>query len=343
MQNELMLDSIFKIKKFESSKDKDFIKALKIYNDTIPVETKTDTNEITYFLDLREPRNREMFFLGLYYNQEVIGFAECAYLFKTKTIIIDYFTLQSNLNINGIYYPLFSLLLEFFSHNLIDYDYLVSEVSIRSVEENVDQESYYNKKLLYAEDFRIIDSPYPQPKLGTYNYESNFELRLMIKSIKSIDFLKTDTFVAIVNDIYYNHYLDWYKNFMSNEEIEDYSNHIKDQMEIVKKNTSGQQTIKLNSWPSSYCDHYLSSTCYYSATANRSTAGFASARKKTKPLLWFLGIPLIIVIAITLSFIIQRIVLYFQIPTSEIAPFFTSVSATITGILALIISKKTQR
>ena len=60
------LNSSFKIKRFQSSDDRDFIKALKIYNDTIPVETKTDTNEITYFLDLKEKRSREMFFFGLY-------------------------------------------------------------------------------------------------------------------------------------------------------------------------------------------------------------------------------------------------------------------------------------
>ena len=62
----------------------------------------------------------------------------------------------------------------------------MTEVSLRSLEENVDMESYYSRKLLGAEDFRIIDIPYSQPKLGLKNLESNMDLRLMIKSINSI-------------------------------------------------------------------------------------------------------------------------------------------------------------
>lgn len=343
MQIKGMIESSFRIKRFDSSKDKDFVKALKIYNDTIPVETKTDTNEIAFFLDLRESREREMYFFGLYYNEEVVGYVECAYLKRTKTIVIDYFTLRFDLNINGIFYPLFSLLQEYFSDNLIDFDYMLSEVSIRSLEEGIDQESYYNKKLLYAEDFRLIDSPYPQPKLGSNNFESNFELRLMIKSINSIGNLKAETFIAIVKDIYYNHYLDWYKTFMSNDEIDDYSKHIAEQMKTVYDNTKGLETLTLNACPSEFCDHFLSSNCYYSISTNHSTAGFATVRKKTKPLLWILGVPLVIVFAISFSFLTQKVLTIYQISSSEIAPFFTSISATITGVLALVISNKTKK
>ena len=46
-------------KSFYSSEERDFYKSLKIYNDTIPVETKTSTNEITYFLDKKEIDNRK--------------------------------------------------------------------------------------------------------------------------------------------------------------------------------------------------------------------------------------------------------------------------------------------
>ena len=180
MQKNCPISSSFTIKRFQSSEERDFIKALKIYNDTIPVETKTSTNEITYFLDKKEIDNREMYFFGLYYNEEVIGYIECGYLFQTKSIIIDYLTLKNEFNINGIFYPLFSLFQQYFSDNLVDYDYIITEVSIRTLAENVDKESYYVRKLLQAEDFRIIDIPYPQPQLGLNNFESNFNLRVLV-------------------------------------------------------------------------------------------------------------------------------------------------------------------
>lgn len=106
MQKNCPISSSFTIKRFQSSEERDFIKALKIYNDTIPVETKTSTNEITYFLDKKEIDNREMYFFGLYYNEEVIGYIECGYLFQTKSIIIDYLTLKMNL-ISTAYFILY--------------------------------------------------------------------------------------------------------------------------------------------------------------------------------------------------------------------------------------------
>ncbi len=338
-----ILSSNFKIKRFISSDDRDYIKALKIYNDTIPVETKTNTNEITYFLDLKEKRSREMFFFGLYYNDEIIGYIESAYLSQTKTIILDYITLKNEFNINGIFYPLFSLFQQYFSENLIDYDYIVTEVSIRSIEENVDKESYYSRKLLQAEDFRIIDVPYPQPQLGLNNFESNFNLRLMIKSLNSITNLKTDTFKAIVKDIYFNHYLDWYKSFMSDVESLNYENHLLEQFEKIENNIKAQETIRLKELPAGVCQHFLTKECYYHDN-EISTAGFATINKpKHINLLWVIGIPAVIVVSILFSFVIHSILNKYKIPSEDIAPLFTAISATVTGLLALAFSNKTKK
>ena len=78
----------YAVKRFENSKDKDFMKALQIYNDSIPVDTKTSTNEIIYFADnWNLQANRLMYFFGLYIDNEVIGYVEAGYLVKTKVII----------------------------------------------------------------------------------------------------------------------------------------------------------------------------------------------------------------------------------------------------------------
>ena len=338
-----ILSSNFKLKRFQSSEDRDFIKALKIYNDTIPVETKTDTNEITYFLDLKEKRDREMFFFGLYYNEEIVGYIESAYLSQTKTIVLDYITLKSEFNINGIFYPLFSLFQQYFSDNLIDYDYIVTEVSMRSIEENVDKESYYSRKLLQAEDFRIIDIPYPQPQLGLNNFESNFDLRLMIKSLNSITSLKSETFKAIVKDIYFNHYLDWYKTFISNEDYLEYEKHINELLKKVEHNLKEQEVIHLKELPASVCEHFFAEECYYRHN-EISTAGFATSKKSNRlNLLWVIGIPAVICVSIIFSFIIHAILGKYKISSTDIAPIFTAVSATLTGLLALVFSNKTKK
>lgn len=44
------LEHRFSIKHVTRTSDEDYVKALRIYNDTTPYEIKTPTNEITYWL-----------------------------------------------------------------------------------------------------------------------------------------------------------------------------------------------------------------------------------------------------------------------------------------------------
>lgn len=337
------LQSIYKIKLFGSSSDKDFIKALKIYNDIIPAETKTSTNEITTYVDKKSDDNRDMYFFGLYFNDEVIGYVESGYLKITKTLVIDYFVLKEQFNYNSIFYPLFSLFQKFFSDNLIDIEYFVAEVSVKTLGQNVDKESYYLRKLLQAEDFRLIDLPYPQPRLGDNNYESNFNLRLMIKSTSSIYEIRNQTFMSIIEDIYINHYLSWYSSFLIPAKIEDYQKHIDNLITSIKTNLNPDEKIRLNVLPIGTCEYYMTTQCFYKSN-EISTAGFAKNNTtKTISLTWIIGIPLVIIFAIAFTFLLFVLLEKFKMKTDDIAPLLTPISSIFTGILALAFSNKTSK
>lgn len=337
------LQSMYKIKLFSSSSDKDFIKALKIYNDTIPAEIKTSTNEITTYVDKKSDANRDMYFFGLYFNDEVIGYVESGYLKITKTLVIDYFVLKEQFNYNSVFYPLFSLFQKFFSDNLIDIEYFVVEVSVETVEQNVNKESYYLRKLLQAEDFRLIDFPYPQPKLGDNNYESNCDLRLMIKSMSSVYEIRNQTFMSIIEDIYINHYLSWYTSFLIPPQIENYQNHIDNLISTIKNNLNPDKKIRLNVLPLGTCEHYMTTKCFYKSN-EISTAGFAKINTtKSINLTWIIGIPLVIIFAIAFTFLLFVLLEKFKMKTDDIAPLLTPISSIFTGILALAFSNKTSK
>lgn len=334
------LQNYYRIKLFSSSNDKDYIKALKIYNDIVPAETKTSTNEITTYVDKKRDDKREMFFFGLYFNDDVIGYVESAYLITTKTLVIDYFILKEQFNYNSVFYPLFSLFQKFFSDNLIDIDYYVTEVSVKTLEQNVDKESYYLRKLLQAEDFRLVDFPYPQPRLGVTNYESNFNLRLMIKSTTGINEIQNQTFLSIVNDIYNNHYVAWYATFLGADTIVEYQKHIGELLENISGTLQPNEKMKLNVLPIGTCDHYMSTQCFYKAN-DISTAGFAkNTAKSNTNLTWIIGIPLVIVFAIGFTFVLFLLINMFNLETSDIAPLLTPITSIFTGILALAFSNK---
>lgn len=323
----------FELKHFASSKDKDFSKALRIYNDTIPVDTKTSTSDLIYFADNSKMQaNREMFFFGLYVNNILIGFIEAGYLKKTKTIIIDYIVLKNEYHLNSIFYPLFSLMQRYFSESMIDYDFIITEVSSKCLQESVDSESFFSKKMLLLEDFGLVDGLYIQPKLGIHNEESNFEFQLMIKSSQAINSLKKKTYLAIVKDIYFEHYNAWYQ-VVDKEHSEEYTAHIEKQYHTIEKALEGLDEISLNT-QSPVCEYYKAPDCHYTC----STAGFISEKKSKKSAL-LICIPVLAIIVFLISLIIFKILEKNQISANTFAPIFAAVTALSTCVYTVAFSK----
>lgn len=325
----------FAVKRFTSSKDKDFVKALMIYNDTIPVDTKTSTSEIIYFADhAADQPKREMYFFGLYADGAVVGFVEAGYLLTTKTIIIDYIVLKDSFRLNSIFYPLFSLIQRYFSEHMVDYDYIATEVSTKCPEQSVDTESFFSKKMLQMEDFRIVDALYRQPQLGVDNLESNFDFQLMVRSTQSIAVLKKETYLAIVYDIYFEHYYPWY-DVADHEHSDMYLNHLKAEYEMIKKNVDqvDGDTVSL-SYQTPSCEYYKAPDCHF----NNSTAGFTPRTHTKKPFL-LLGIPVIALCSFGVALLIYYILNQMNIQPDKFAGIFAAITAVCTALFTLVFTK----
>lgn len=324
----------FSLKHFESSKDKDFLNALMIYNDIIPVDTKTGTNEITYFADNCELQpKRTMYFFGLYVNNILMGFVETGYLKISKTIIIDYIVLKEEYHLNSVFYPLFSLLQKFYSESMIDYDYMVTEVSTKCIEDSVDSESFFSRKMLQIEDFRIANALYLQPKLGINNEESSFEFQLMIKSSQPLVSLKTKTYLSIVKDIYFEHYKAWYQA-VDKENSEEYEKHIDEQYRLIEKSLEKCSEVSLGI-QSTFCQFYKAPDCHYAC----STAGFVSeTNKQSRPWL-LLGIPIATILVFLFTFFVVKILEKYQITSNLFAPIFAAITVIFTSIFTVAFTK----
>lgn len=326
----------FAIKRFSSSRDKDFIKALKIYNDIIPVDTKTSSTEILYFVDhAKDQTKREMYFFGLYADGDIVGFVEAGYLYTTKTIIIDYIVLKDEYQLNSVFYPLFSLIQRYFSEQMVDYDYIATEVSTKCPEESVDSESFFSKKMLQMEDFRVVDALYRQPRLGIDNLESNFDFHLMMRSTQAIPSIKKQSYLAIVQDIYFEHYNSWYY-VADRERSEQYKNHLETEYDLIRETVEKIEgdVIRLSSRAPA-CDYYKAPDCHF----NSSTAGFApSPRSKHRPAL-LLGIPIITVCAFAFALGLYLILSKLDIQPDKFAGIFAAITAVGTGLFTLAFTK----
>ena len=326
----------FSVKRFTSSKDKDFVKAIMIYNDTIPIDTKTSSNEIMYFVDhcSSQPK-RVMYFFGLYWDDQLVGFMETGYLVTTKTIISDYIVLKEEYRLNSVFYPLFSLVQRYFSEHLIDFDYIATEVSTKCPEQSVDAESFFSKKMLQMEDFRIVDMLYRQPRLGLDNYESNFDFQLMIKSKQSISCIKKETYLAIVYDIYFEHYYPWYE-VADKSRSNEYKLHLDNEYEHIKQQvekTKGDIPLTIQGIS---CSFYQAPDCHF----NASTAGFVPGKKQmtARNMILLFGIPCITIGAFIVSLLAYYLLGKINIQPDEFAGLFAAISAICTGLMTLTYS-----
>jgi hypothetical protein len=206
------LENKFAIKRVAKSTDEDYIMSLKIYNETTPNNIKTDTNEITIWLNRKEPNNAfELLLFILYLDEKIVGFAMMSYIKRTRIVIIDYIALYDYYRINAIYFPYISLLQNYLYENNFDVTYIINEVSNKDNGENIDKESRLLKKIFCLEGFAKIEAKYYTPPLGTKNHESSFEAFLYIKSNDELNKISKSTYIDIISSIYYDYFLTWYE------------------------------------------------------------------------------------------------------------------------------------
>src|SRR5690348_252054 len=86
---------VFTIRSFKSAKDRDFIKALQIYDANTHPQSKTDSREITQWLHKGAVRSDGKFYVcGLYISGTLVGYVEFIYLREERLIHVDYFVID---------------------------------------------------------------------------------------------------------------------------------------------------------------------------------------------------------------------------------------------------------
>lgn len=327
----------YAIKRFKSTRDKGYNEALSIYARTTPADIRTNTNEISNYLDnpVSPLEDRSMYFFALLFNDNIIGFAEFAYLRKVQTIVIDYMAMDEQYKKNSIFYPFLHLLLNYISSDKIDVVYIVTEISVRNHGIDTDQESAFFKKMLSTEDFYVIDAPYYQPCLGN-NIESNFKCELLIKMPAPAKHITAKTYRDIIYELYFSHYYTWYSRFLNVQDIDIYKAHLDEQINKIESNISNSE-IHLTSYKATECSYFESSRC---AFTEKSTAGdIPSNTSKSSGKIW-LTIPFFTVIIFALSIGIYYYLQKLSIPTTAFAPLYATTATAIATLIAAIFATK---
>lgn len=232
---------------FESSSDVKFIKAIDVYQKTVSRIEKTSTNEIAWVVDNRKSFQTSMpYFFGLELNNKVIGYAEVAYIKRTRYIAIDYITIDNQYKTHSAFYSFILLIIEHFNSLKIDFDFIGIEI-LTDFEGTASKEEISEFEL---EGFKVINSLYMQPSLEKNNFDSQHEAVLMINQRnKATAFIGKKTYCEIVDSLYFDYYYEWDCKFYNNEieRVNGYNQFKKNYDTIV--NSCSNSNIILNGYP----------------------------------------------------------------------------------------------
>ncbi len=235
--NNQYLENNYRIKLIMTSSDSDYANSVKIYSRVTPSDIRTNTNELTYWLDHNSIGFKSYFF-SLFLNDRNIGLAMCTYLSSVKTVVIEYIAVEDGYRKNNTYLSYLNELRMFIS-NLLEVTYFICEISNKNDGIEIDDESKIFKTILSIENFYTVDADYHTLPLGINNEFSSFGAKLMIGSNTNIKTIPKDTYIRIIQSLYFEYYVKWYEPFFSESERLQYNNRIQNIFTNIQNSLDG--------------------------------------------------------------------------------------------------------
>lgn len=243
------MKSIFEMKRFLKSDQKDFIEALNIYSNNIEPNLRTDTREIIYWTDMYAKIFDDKFLtFGLFHNKRIIGFAQLAYFINEKIIFFDYLVIDKEYRKHNTFYQFIEDLREYLNIENMSFDYILAEVGAFQEDMQPSLSARNIIRLLKFIGFKVIKSNYYHPRLGILNYESELKSVLMMYTSADLKSIKKETFNLFIDTIYFKHYVRWYDAFLSEPEKQNYRNGVINLKTKLNKELTEKKTVEINGY-----------------------------------------------------------------------------------------------
>ena len=237
--------SSYRLKRFRNSRDPDFAAALLIYVRNTPASIRTDTNEITYWLDEFTAKFGDDFYVfGFYRGRELVGYAEAAYLKDEHLIALDYLTIDEAHRRNNVFYEFVDHLKRYLENDHPEYRYAVAEITYGPNQQYPSPESSLRTRLFKLQGFKVIRAPYYQPRMMLDDPESEMKADLLIYSTENLENLQTDSYLSIVHTIYYKYYLRW--DSVVPDPTDAYKTHLDELYSRIKASIGRKRMIPVN-------------------------------------------------------------------------------------------------
>jgi len=237
--------SSYKLKRFLSTADADFAAALMLYVRNTPHAIRTNSNEISSWLDNTPSSFGGTFYVfGFYRDRKLIGYSEASYFPAEQLLVFDYITIDEGQRGNHVFFEFVDHLRRYLEGLHPEYRYAVAEVAYGSGEQQPSQDSRLLTRLLKLQGFHVIRAQYFQPRLAINDAESEMPADLLILSTSASERIQVDTYLRIVRTIYFEYYLPWYTG--TPEVTKTYHKHLDRLYSRIQASVKRKQYIVVN-------------------------------------------------------------------------------------------------
>jgi hypothetical protein len=235
----------YRLHRYSRSTDPGFADALAVYVDSVPPSVRTNSNEITYWLDhYKQTYGDELLLFGLETLGNIVGYAELAYFREEQLLVVDYLAIDPRHRRNNVFYEFVDQILQHIRAEHLEFRFAVAEVAHYSQEAEPAGEGALLIRLLKLQGFKVARAPYYQPRIGLRRDESEMRATLLVYTDDPTQSLARETYLSIVRTLYFKHYLRW--TSIHEGEFAAYTNYIETLFAKVDSALSKKGRIMLN-------------------------------------------------------------------------------------------------
>lgn len=206
---------------------------------------RTDTNQLIHYMRQPLPGRRIIYF-GLCFGGEPCGFCALMYYPADKIGVFDFMVIAPHRRGDGAFFVFTDLISEYLERADIPFDYLAAEILLDEgpVAPGMTPEKLIG--LLRWQRFRRVKLPYiaPDPSLVTDRQGCRAVLMLVLEPDRV--WISASELIRIIELIYLNHYLLWFRGVMAPAEAEAYERALRLECDRICGAARSAEIIQLN-------------------------------------------------------------------------------------------------
>lgn len=169
-----------------------------------------------------------------------------AYYPGSKTLVIDHLVIDRGHRGGAAFQICAQLLYDAIQGMGIEVDFTVAEIEKGKGFGGDQTGGERLARLLGQVEFGEVHVPYFLPNMEAKNYEGRYEGILMMRGPERLYQIRREDLLAICHSVFFEHYLSWYRDFFTSEQIAAYEGHLELLLKELRESLSDKPIVKIN-------------------------------------------------------------------------------------------------